>query len=427
MPNCGALLNTGVACGDGRVYARAGLPSARVLIQQARVSENLSDQALELIYGRLLARQAEIEEAMLARVYAVSNPEAVGDPEYVTGLRAAVSVAISYGLTGVAPKGLKPPPVPQALRDQARYAARSGVSLDTVLRRYFAGYSLMGEFIMDEAEGCDLVDIDDIHAVAKNQAILFDSLVTAVSEEYGREVKGGCYSAERNRLDQVKRLLAGTLIDGLDIEYDLEGWHVAVVAVGPGAASEAQALGAALDRRLLIVRPDETSVWGWLGGKHRIGAADVLGTAVECSSGVVSMAVGEAAEGISGWRLSHRQAMAAVPIALRDSNQILRYAEVSLLAAALRDDVFLSSFGALYLDPLAEGKDGGEALRRTLRAYFEAGRQVSSTAAALGVSRQTVSSRLQMIEEKIGRTLDRCATELETALHLRSLSSRQIR
>jgi hypothetical protein len=35
---------------------------------------------------------------------------------------------------------------------QARLAARSDVSLDIVLRRYFAGYSLLGDFLVGEAD-----------------------------------------------------------------------------------------------------------------------------------------------------------------------------------------------------------------------------------------------------------------------------------
>lgn len=110
-----------------------------------------------------------------------------------------------------------------------------------------------------------------------------------------------------------------------------------------------------------------------------------------------------------------------MPIALRQSPGLVRYTDVALLASALRDDTLAGSLEGLYLAPLAEERDGGAALRRTLRAYFMAGRNVSSAAAALGVSRQTVNSRLRAIEERIGRPLDACTAELETALRLRDL------
>ena len=47
-------------------------------------------------------------------------------------------------------------PVPVALLAQARLAARVGVSLDAVLRRYFAGYTLLGDFLIEEARALGL-------------------------------------------------------------------------------------------------------------------------------------------------------------------------------------------------------------------------------------------------------------------------------
>ena len=56
--------------------------------------------------------------------------------------------------------------------------------------------------------------------------------------------------------------------------------------------------------------------------------------------------------------------------------------------------------------------------RTTLRAYFAAERNVSSTAVVLGVDRRTVTNRLRAIEELFGRPLKDVAAELETALRL---------
>ena len=56
-----------------------------------------------------------------------------------------------------------------------------------------------------------------------------------------------------------------------------------------------------------------------------------------------------------------------------------------------------------------------------LRAYFEANRNVSSTAAALGVSRPTVSSRLGAIEEALGFHPAAVAQQLTLALQVGEL------
>jgi sugar diacid utilization regulator len=137
--------------------------------------------------------------------------------------------------------------------------------------------------------------------------------------------------------------------------------------------------------------------------------------------GTVTLAVGEPGLGLAGWHLSHRQARAALPVAIQSPERVVRYAEVTLLASALSDDVMASSLEELYLLPLTEEADGGEALRQTLRAYFQTGRNVSSAAAALGISWPTVKARLDTIEERIGRPLSACGAEVETALRLQWL------
>jgi hypothetical protein len=92
--------------------------------------------------ARLRDRREEIEAAALARVFAISELPAVGGSEYAQGLRDAVSAGIAFGIEGVERGDDAVGPVPSVLLSQARLAAASGVSLDTVLRRYLAGHVL---------------------------------------------------------------------------------------------------------------------------------------------------------------------------------------------------------------------------------------------------------------------------------------------
>jgi DNA-binding PucR family transcriptional regulator len=128
--------------------------------------------------------------------------------------------------------------------------------------------------------------------------------------------------------------------------------------------------------------------------------------------------VGEPGEGFLAWRLSHRQAKAALPIAERQGQPIVRYADVALQASIARDDLVTTSLHQLYLEPLERARDGGKAARETLCAYFAAERNISSTAAALGVDRRTVTNRIRAIEDLFGRPLGDYATDLEIALRL---------
>ena len=69
----------------------------------------------------------------------------------------------------------------------------------------------------------------------------------------------------------------------------------------------------------------------------------------------------------------------------------------------------------------------GVGLRETLRAYFDAGFNAATAAAALEVDRHTVQRRLRKVEEALGRLLHTCHAELEVALVLEELDDEPVR
>lgn len=372
--------------------------------------------------ARLRERSGEIEQATLARVRSLADPATVGDPEYATGLTEAVGVGLAYGIDGIEASDRQPGPVPAALLSQARIAGRSGVSLDTVVRRYLAGYTLLGDFLMAETERVGPLAGAELQEILRGTAARFDRVLAAVSDEHAREAEGRTHGAEQRRAERIRKLLGGELVDAADLGYELEGWHIGAVATGPGARTALRELGAGLDRRLLAVLGGAGAVWGWLGGRSRLSAREVLRQAKRTLPAEVSLGLGEPGRGIEGWRLTHHQAKAAMMVARRGPDRRLRYADVALLAAALSDDVLAGSLHDIYLAPFEHERDAGVILRQTLAAYFDAGRNASSAAAALGVSRKTVSIRLRTVEEKIGQPVEGCAAELQTALRLRELT-----
>lgn len=207
---------------------------------------------------------------------------------------------------------------------------------------------------------------------------------------------------------------------GQEIPYDFEGWHLGVVAVGEGAERALRELAAGTECRPLLLARAEGVVWAWLGSRRRLDMPDLLDALASCQANDTpakpAIAIGEPAESLSGWRLTHRQAGAALPVAQRGRDPVVRYGDVALLASALHDDLLGESLRQLYLEPL-EG-NGSPTLRRTLLAYLDCDRNSASAAAALGVTRQTVNYRLRAIEQRLGRPLAACASELEVALRL---------
>jgi hypothetical protein len=385
----------------------------------AQSSEQVDvDEACAALAARLRQRLPEIQATVATRVYAISDPRDVADPAYLQGLNAALAAAVDHRLAVLEVGERHAPAIPPVLLAQARLDARDGVSLDTVLRRYFAGNALFGDFLVEEAERAR-VPSSALRRLLAAQSTLGDRLLAAVSAEHAREAASWPSNSAERRRECVKALLAGQLVDRSELGYDLDANHLALMAKGDGAAEAMRALAGKLDRRLLAVCREEEPVWAcWLGGIRPLEAEQALRALAETSLDRVCVTVGEPGEGLSGWRLSHRQAKAALQIAERSGQAVLRYADVTLLAAVIRDDLAIASLHQLYLEPLERARDGGGVGKETLRAYFAAERNVSSTAAALGVDRRTVTNRIRAIEELFGRPLKEISTELETALQL---------
>jgi PucR C-terminal helix-turn-helix domain/GGDEF-like domain len=387
-------------------------------VQRRGSGSRSGEDARTVLGARLRERLPEIQDAVATRVYSIADPHEVADPAYVEGLKAALVAAVEYRLAVLEAGERRAPAVPEVLLAQARMEARDGVPLDTVLRRYFAGNSYFGDFMVEEAERAE-VPSATLRGLLREQATLGDRLIAAVSAEHAREATARPSSAAERRREVVQRLLAGELIDRSELEYDFDGHHLAVMAKGDGVEELLRELAARLDRRLLIVQREEGPKWaGWLGGRRPLGAEEALRALGEVTPQGVFVTLGEPGEGLAGWRFSHLQAKAALAIAERGREPVLRYADVAVVASILRDDLVADSLRRIYLEPLAQSRDNGKVARQTLRAYFEAERNVSSTAAALGVDRRTVRNRLRSIEGLLGRPLRGSLADLEIALRL---------
>ena len=93
-----------------------------------------------------------------------------------------------------------------------------------------------------------------------------------------------------------------------ELDYELEGWHLGVIATGAGAARAVRELAAGVDRRLLSVVQDERSVWAWLGGERAVrvrgvervlAGMDGIGAAHARSGGVRARRAGAGPRGVA--------------------------------------------------------------------------------------------------------------------------------
>jgi predicted DNA-binding protein (UPF0251 family) len=329
-----------------------------------------------------------------------------------------VAVALDYALAGLEHGEERSAVIPAVLLTQARMAARNGVSLDTVLRRYVVGFTLFVDDLISAVHEGDKGD--ELQSLVRDLSVLFDHLLVEISKEHGRE-ESRPLTSEKRQAERVGRLLKGDPVDVSELAYELDAVHIGLIATGGGVTTAVRRLASSLDRRLLLIEHDEETVWAWLGGRRVPNSADLKRLIPAMWPDHIALAMGEAGEGLPGWRHTHRQARAAMPIAMLQPTNFALYSDAPLLASILDDDILSASLYELYLAPIELERDDGKALREALRAYFSTGRNGTSAAALLGVSRQTISKRLQAVEERIGRPLVNCATELETALRLESL------
>jgi hypothetical protein len=364
---------------------------------------------------RLHRRRFELEEAVRTRVYAIADPNEAEDPVYLHGFQIALHAATDFAFAAARDEE-RVPPVPPALLIQARLAAFSGVSLDIVLRRYLAGYTVLHDYFVDEAD--ETLDSAVLKRLLRSHATTFERLLAAVSEEYRREAPRQPLTLARRRAEQVRRLLDGEIVEGEMLDYELGVHHLGIFLFGSESLHAIKRLSRSTDSRLLWVEADSGSTWAWLGSRYPLDVSEVQEQARREWRGGFPIGMGEVAEGLAGWRLTHQQAKAAFKVSLRRRESIVRYREVALLASALGDEVLGTSLRDLYLDPVSHGGADGGAGAETLRAYFAAGGKISSAAAALGVNRNTVAERLRAIETRLGCTIASCSAELEVALGL---------
>jgi PucR-like helix-turn-helix protein len=377
------------------------------------------------VVDRMRVRRGEIDDAIhLGILDAVPDPVGDGNVDYREGLRETITAVLDYALDGLQRGSEGLGPVPIAAVAQARLAARAGIRLDIVLRRYIAGYRLLGEFIAVEIERAGLSTSSQVPRYLRHsQEALLEELTAQISAAYNDEREQVLRSSESRRAQTVHRALTGGELGPEDLgelAYQFDSCHLGVVAVGAAAGSVVDEIARRLGRRLLQVAPGDDIVWAWIGGERELAGREIEGALTAVCPVDLSLAVGEQRWAIDGWRETHDQALAALAIALRRPGTPIRYASSPLLAAALRDET-LANWLRGFLAPLDDPPHRRIGLRRVLRAYIDAECNRSSAASALGTGRHTVGSRLRAAEVLLGRPVHTCLAEIDVALRLEDL------
>jgi hypothetical protein len=376
------------------------------------------------VVARLRAHRRDIAEAICAHVQEeVPDTAASRDARFQAGILPAVTALLEYSLQATEHGATPVAPIPPEADAQARRASHVGVKLGAVLRRYLAGHRRLNQLVAEEAAQLGFASDDAaLHHIRVTQEAVLEHLMASIERIYDEESEQIGRSPEQRRLGLVRSLIDDVQPSRADLDrlgYRLDAWHVGLIVTGSSARRALEDLNT--DRQLLRVSPDGETVWAWLGGQRQPTHAEIERLCLSHAAVGVSLAIGEPATGIEGWRQTYMQAQDAMRVALYGSHSRIRYADIALLAPWLSHPDRARSLIDLCLSPLVDQRDDGTIARTTLWAYFQAARNVSAAARQLGVDRRTVAYRLRTIEDRLGYPLSSRFAELEVALRLHCL------
>jgi hypothetical protein len=347
---------------------------------------------------------------------AIDSPEAWGLVAAITrDTRLLQAEALRAGM-------VLPETCPQPDAEGAAISARAGVPLATVLKSRRIGvrcaldgwlYALADSPLAGSAEAVETLT---------RFLLDYDHRCTDLFVEVYLEAERAARLHGHSRLAGLRRVLTGDAETLTGEEYDLGGWHLAVIGWGDRVDRSLRRLAGTAGGGSLLVEVSEDGWWAWFGGDER--AADAALREVQCLDlePGCGLACGAVGRGTDGFRSSHRQAGEAHRVATFSGEPVTLFADVALVAMALRDPASAAEFAATTLGPAMTGDDDRAiALRLTLDGYFATAQNAASAAAALGVHEHTVARRIRGIEERLGCSVNDARPELELALRLREL------
>jgi hypothetical protein len=325
---------------------------------------------------------------------------------------------------------------PAAALEYARRRAQRGTPLTALLRAYRLGHACFSDWVLRELAQ-QTNDVQMITAATLSMSRIVAGYVDQTSEEivaaYTRERENWLRNRSAARAARIRDLLSGERINLSATEatlgYRLRQYHVGVVCWAGDATAAvdnitrlehaiSQVAGkAACSGDPVFLPRDESSAWAWLP----LGIRDTFDAAGASTSGVdgdIHFAFGDAAKGVTGFRLTHRQAVAAQAVALAPGSppRAVAFSEVAPVAMMLGSADLLRAWVLSTLAGLAADDDHHARLRDTLLVFLQSGGSYKTTAERLMLHKNTVQYRVRKAEESLGRPMGENRHDVELAL-----------
>ncbi|MCL2393339.1 MAG: hypothetical protein FWC87_01520 [Acidimicrobiaceae bacterium] len=385
------------------------------MIDERRAVWALVAEVVDALEPELDLWVATVEDSVLRRRQAASGGLS---PALGEAVRRAVSAAVRDALARLRFQTELPQELLPELVELARLCAESRSELPQLTDPWLVGqeafwerFEVVAERTLSDSALCWEV-VKTARQGLKGHAARLNSLFLEACEREFARVAG---INDDSRLRAVQRALEGHWVDPLDLGYDLASHHIALVADSSGLLDAAARL---TERPLLRVESPDGGAWGWLGGKNRIADDELDSLVASLRSSDARVAVGEPAEGIAGFVASHHQAIEARAIAAATDERAVRFADLRVLIAVLRDGELAKGFIERELGELDRQNERMWELRETLRAYLEHSQSVSATAALRRRDRKTIERQLRSAEQLMHHRVSDRSDEVLLALRV---------
>lgn len=381
--------------------------------------------AVTALADALLAKIDEITEAAMGQNREVVPELFVSDdPAYQDSQRRGSDAALREMLSALSRGEEAPRDIPEVGRREAVMIARLGIGPEPIE----LGYGEFSRVVWEQAIHTAQEAIDDpvlrVAALSAVSDFLFDWVENSVPKMaaiWERENRIRWTDAERRRTALIQEIVAGkrpppTAIEGYPLDA---ARHVCVIVWGEDPQRAVARLGVSHPDRRLEMLGLGNEIWAWLLVDDAV-AAELSTLAVPSGA---RMAIGGIETGREGFRRTALQAQEAYEVGVLDSDPLIRYDEVALVALALEDSEHAEEFVAGELGALAGDDPRSALLRETLRAYFSSGENAAAAGVRIGVHDRTIAYRLQAIERGLlkGRSIHGRRDELDLALRLHRL------
>ncbi|MEV0077065.1 helix-turn-helix domain-containing protein [Nocardia neocaledoniensis] len=391
-----------------------------------------NDALVREVAGRIKA-DLDRRTPVMTSMFAEMIPEFRHDDEIhrlmVASTEANLAAILDMLTLAIGPDDITVPP---AAAEYARLFAQQDLSLEALLRAYRLGEHMFVQWVitlLTELAPPTQVALATAARVAGVVNGYIDQVIEGLIDIFESERRRWDARTDAARAAQVRAVLDADDLDLASAEQmlsaSLRNWHQFVLLwTPPGTADPRGALRAGTGvlatvwgRAQMAVEVDEHTRWIWLASTARP-TLDTERLVRELRAlPNLSMAVGDPATGLDGFRQSFRDAQLAraVAVAAR-ARGVTRHADVAL-AGLFADRVpDVEHWARRVLGGLMGADEAAARLRETVRVFLDARGSYTDAAARLHVHKNTVHYRVRKAEEVLGHPLTEHRLDIEVAL-----------